>query len=312
MTALMELPKVNTMTTVPTRPNLDTMELSLGKKARLYRLMYQHGPGNGSMLFLPMDQGLEHGPMDFFVNPPCGDPNYQAQLALNGNYSAVVFQIGVAEKTMRPYIGKVPLVIKLNGKTCIPSDAQSFSPLTSSVEDAVRLGADAIGYTLYVGSPAQDRDIAQFNAVRKECERYGMPIIMWAYPRGEYVDKKGGKDSLYAIDYAARVACELGADIVKINYPKTDEKSRTGVPKPYDELILTAAEGVQQVVRSAGPVPVVFSGGSKVDDTELLNMARIAMENGGSGLIFGRNMWQRPMDQALDISRKAASVMREY
>jgi class I fructose-bisphosphate aldolase len=107
-------------------------------------------------------------------------------------------------------------VLKLNGKTEIPPDKAPISPCVATVEDAVHLGADAVGYTLYVGSPLQAEDFAQFRTVREDAERYGMPIIAWSYPRGEAIEAKGGRDSLYAVDYAARVACELGADIVKL------------------------------------------------------------------------------------------------
>lgn len=297
-----------TMSPPKTRISLDDMNLSMGKKARLQRLLYQYGPGNGTLMFLPIDQGLEHGPMDFFENPPSADPDFQCRLALEGNYSGIVFHIGLAEKYMPAYAGKVPLVLKVNGKTNIPSDAEAFSPMTSSVEDAVRLGADAVGYTLYVGSPAQDMDIQQFNEVRRDCERFGMPLIMWAYPRGEAVESKGGKDSLYAIDYAARVACELGADVVKVNYPKPAKSP--AAPKPYNNLEMSFEEGVRKVVQSAGRTMVIFSGGSKIGDEDLLNNVKVAMDCGATGLIFGRNMWQRPMDQALDMSNRVRDVMR--
>lgn len=302
MAATMSNSKVNRLT-------LDEMDhLSTGKKTRLHRLMYEHGPGNGTLLFLPIDQGLEHGPVDFFDNPPAADPDFQAELALRGNYSAIVYHIGLAEKHMKKYAGRVPLVLKLNGKTCIPSDDEAFSPLTGSVQDAIRLGADAVGYTIYVGSPAQDRDIAQFNEVRREAEKYGMPVIVWSYPRGAAIGKKGGKDSLYAIDYAARVASELGADVVKINYPKGNPTE--GSPAPYNTMQISNEEATRKVVQSAGKSLVVFSGGSKVGDDELFNMARMAMNSGAAGLIFGRNMWQRPMEEAIEVSRKASEILR--
>jgi len=280
-----------------------------GKKARLYRMMYEHGPGNGTLMLLPIDQGLEHGPIDFLVNPPALDPAFQLKLALEGNYSGIVFHIGLATKYMQQYAGKVPLVLKINGKTNIPSDAQAFSPLDASVEDAVRLGADAVGYTLYVGSPAQDRDFLQFNQVRQDAEKYGMPIIIWAYPRGEAVKTKGGVDSLYAIDYAARVALELGADVVKLNVPE-HEKISADQPKPYNEMNEGYAGGIARVVHSAGRALVLFSGGSKLDDEDLFMKARMAMENGATGLIFGRNLWQRPMNEALAMSRRIAELMK--
>ena len=112
-----------------------------------------------------------------------------------------------------------PLILKVNAKTDIPSSAHAFSACNASVEDAVRLGADAIGYTLYVGSPRQDEDLAQLREVREDCDRFGMPLVIWSYPRGEAIDAKGGATSFYAIDYAARLAMEMGADVVKINMP---------------------------------------------------------------------------------------------
>jgi len=293
----------------PRRPTLDELDMPTGKKARLYRMMYEHGPGNGTLMLLPIDQGLEHGPIDFLVNPPALDPAFQLKLALEGNYSGIVFHIGLATKYMQQYAGKVPLVLKINGKTNIPSDAQAFSPLDASVEDAVRLGADAVGYTLYVGSPAQDRDFLQFNQVRQDAEKYGMPIIIWAYPRGEAVKTKGGVDSLYAIDYAARVALELGADVVKLNVPE-HEKISADQPKPYNEMNEGYAGGIARVVHSAGRALVLFSGGSKLDDEDLFMKARMAMENGATGLIFGRNLWQRPMNEALAMSRRIAELMK--
>lgn len=292
-----------------TRPRLEDLDLPTGKKARLHHLMYEHGPGNGTMMLLPIDQGLEHGPIDFLVNPPALDPEFQLRLALEGGFSGIVFHIGLATKYMNKYAGKIPLVLKINGKTNIPSDAQAFSPLDATVEDAVRLGADAIGYTLYVGSPRQDQDFLQFNQVRQDAEKYGMPIIIWAYPRGEAVKAKGGVDSLYAVDYAARVALELGADVVKLNVPE-HEKLSADQPKPYNGMNLGYGGGVSKVVASAGRALVLFSGGSKVSDDDLMLKARTAMENGATGLIFGRNLWQRPMDEALAMSQKLLQLMR--
>lgn len=275
------------------------------------RLLYDHGPGGGTLLVLPIDQGLEHGPMDFFVNPQALDPDYQFRLARDGNFSAIALHVGLAEKYYHRYAGEVPLILKLNGKTTIPSDAQAFSPLTGTVEDAVRLGADAVGYTLYVGSPAQDRDIAQFQQVRREADRFGMPTILWAYPRGEAVQKKGGKESLYAIDYAARVALEVGADIVKLNYPVRSEKDAES-PAPYNALELGPDAAFRKVVESAGRCLVLVSGGEKVGDDQLLAKVRSSLDAGATGIIFGRNLWQRPYDEALRITRQLHAIFSEY
>ncbi len=263
------------------------------------------------MLALPIDQGLEHGPVDFFENPAAQDPNYQFELARDGRFSAIALHIGLAEKYFGEYAGEIPLILKINGKTNIPSDAEAFSPLTGTVEDAVRLGADAVGYTVYVGSPAQDRDFRQFQQVRADADRFGMPVIVWAYPRGEFVAKKGGKESLYAIDYAARVALELGADIVKVNYPVRSDKDADS-PAPYNHLDLTADQAFRKVVQSAGRAMVLVSGGEKISDPDLLHKVRSSMDAGATGIIFGRNMWQRPRNDALVLARELHAIFRDY
>jgi class I fructose-bisphosphate aldolase len=271
-----------------------------GKRARLHRLLFEFGPGNGTLMLLPIDQGIEHGPRDFFPNPASKDPDYQFRLAAEAGYSAIACQIGLATKYYPDYAGKVPLILKVNGKTDVPPSGDALSTTNASVEDAVRLGADAVGYTLYVGSPRQDEDLHQLKAVREGCERYGMPLVIWAYPRGSAIDKKGGQLSFYAVDYAARMAMEMGADVVKLNMPDPGEKDKDS-PAPYNELDVTQEEAIHHCVESAGRALVVLSGGSKVDDETVLSHTRSIMEAGGSGVIFGRNVWQREWDDALEI-----------
>ena len=290
---------------------LEDMDLPTGKKVRLHRLLYKYGPGNGRMMVLPIDQGLEHGPRDFFVNPESLNPEFQLRLALEGGFSAIAFQVGLAEKYLRTFAGKVPLILKINGKTEIPPDDEAFSPCHASVEDAVRLGAEAVGYTCYIGSPRQDEDFIQFGRVRREAERAGMPVIMWAYPRGKYMEQKGGRDSLYAVDYAARVAQELGADVVKVNYPKVDEEKRAQYPKEYRDLKFSKLEMLSQVVASAGRTLTLMSGGSKRTDAELFDDVKTAMEAGVTGFIFGRNMWQRRISEALEVAGKITKMTQE-
>jgi len=293
------------------RPTLEDLDLAPGKKARLYDMAYRHGVGNGTLLILPIDHGLEHGPVDFLGNPDAADPTYQFELAVQGGFNGIACQIGFAEKYFRRFAGKVPLVLKLNGKTNIPSDDEAHSPLNATVEDAVRLGAHAVGYTLYVGSPQQSRHQEDFRKVRRDAERYGLPIVMWAYPRGSAVEAKGGRDSLYAVDYAARVAMELGADVVKLNAPQKSDRDEL-MPKKYREIEWDYADGARRVIHSAQHTPVLFSGGSKVSDEDLLEKARTVMEAGATGLIFGRNMWQRPMDDALAITREVKAMFEDF
>jgi class I fructose-bisphosphate aldolase len=293
------------------RPTLDDLPLSPGKKARLYRLLYQYGPANGTLLVLPIDQGLEHGPRDFLEAPESADPEFQFSLAAEGRYSAIACQIGLAEKYYPRYAGQVPLILKLNGKTEIPSDAAPLSPVIASVEDAVRLGADAVGYTLYVGSPQQDRDFVQFRAIRQEADRYGMPVVVWSYPRGEGIEARGGKDTVYAVDYAARVAQELGADVIKLNVPGVDPEKLARAPKAYQRP-WTADEALRQVVHSAGRSLVIFAGGEKGSHEHMMAKARDCMTAGATGLIFGRNVWQRPRGEALSITQEIHQLLREF
>ena len=231
---------------------------------------------------------------------------------MTGGFSGIVLQYGLAHKYMREAAGKLPLIVKLNGKTNIPSDKEAFEPLIASVADAVRLGAEAIGYTLYVGSPAQDRDFDQFRRVRDEADRLGMPVIVWAYPRGEAIEEKGGRDSVYAVEYAARVACELGADIIKLNFPKTNGIDRSKLPPPYNEIEFTPAGAIRQVIKSAGRSFVILSGGSRIDDEDVMDKARLAMEAGARGVIFGRNMWQRPWEKSLVLASRLHELLSVY
>ena len=291
-------------------PVLDRLSLSPGKRARLHRMLYGHGPGRGTLMVLPLDQGLEHGPTDFFPHPPAADPAYQFELAEAGGFSAIAVGIGLAEKYLDRHAGRVPLILKLNGKTNIPDDAEATSPLFASVEDAVRLGADAVGYTLYVGSPRQREEVRQLGQVRGECERYGMPLVLWSYPRGAAVDAHGGKGTLYAQDYAARVALEVGADVVKLHEPNDQ---REHVPPPYDNLVEDAAQRTHRVVRSAGLTMVLFSGGEKDDDDDaVLRKVTQYMGAGATGVMFGRNMWLRPFDRAVALTRRVHAILQAH
>jgi class I fructose-bisphosphate aldolase len=292
-----------------TLSNLDQLGLGTGKKARLHRILYQFGPRNGTALFLPYDQGLEHGPRDFFANPAASDPRYIVRLAMEGEFNGIAVQIGLAEKLYWDYAGEVPLILKLNGKTDIPPDGAALSPLHASVADAVRLGADAVGYTLYVGTPAAETDFAQYRQVREDAARLGMPLIVWAYPRGMAIEAKGGKDSFYAVDYAARTACELGADVVKVNFPHPEK--RAGVPAAYDAEF-SPQQAIDAVVRSANRTLLLVSGGEQQGDEAMLDKARRSMDAGATGLIFGRNIWQRQHDQSIAFIGRLQEILAKY
>jgi class I fructose-bisphosphate aldolase len=288
------------------RPGLDQLGLGPGKKARLHRILHEHGLRNGTAIFLPYDQGLEHGPRDFFANPAAGDPRYILKLALEGGFNGIAIQIGLAEKFYWDYAGEIPLVLKLNGKTDIPPSDDPLSPVNATVQDAVRLGADAVGYTLYVGSPAQERDFEQYRQVREDAQRFGMPLIVWSYPRGEAIDAKGGADSFYAVDYAARTASELGADVVKVNFPHP-EKHYGAYAREF-----SSQQAIDAVVRSANRTLLLVSGGERAGDEAMLEKARQSMEAGATGLIFGRNIWQREHSESLRFAAQLKDILAKY
>ncbi|MAG53083.1 MAG: fructose-bisphosphate aldolase [Nanoarchaeota archaeon] len=219
---------------------------------------------DGKTLILAYDQGLEHGPSDF--DEKNVNPEYILKIAKEGKFNAVAFHKGIAEK-YRELI-KTPLVLKLNGKTNI-SKEDPISPTVCSVEEAVKLKADAIGFTLYIGSEYEYKIFEEFAKVQKEARRKHLPIITWIYPRGKAVGKNEGK----YMAYAARVGLELGADIIKIKYNGN-------------------ARDLAWAVENAGKAKVVIAGGVKSKESKLLNQVREIMDAGAAGMAIGRNIWQ--------------------
>lgn len=266
-----------------TRPELHELGLNTGKKARLHRILFQHGLRNGTALLLPYDQGLEQGPRAFRANPPAGDPAYVARLAVKGEFNAIVVQIGVAEKFYWDYAGEIPLILKLNRQ----------STLHASVSDAVRLGADAVGYTLLLGTGTGEFE--EYRRVRDEARYYGMPLVVWAQVNEQAIAAENGRGPFYATGYAARVASELGADLVAVCLPYPGESS-----------------DVQLVVRSVSRTLVLVSGGELAGDEAMFAKAREAMDAGATGLSFGRNVWQRPYDESLRFVDELKAILAKY
>jgi class I fructose-bisphosphate aldolase len=166
-----------------------------------------------------------------------------------------------------------------------------------------------VGYTLYVGSPAERQDFSQYQAVRQEARDLGMPLVVWAYPRGEAIAAKGGKDSFYAVHYAARVASELGADVVKVNFPHPDK--RTDVPAAYN-ADFTSQQAIDAVVAAANRTMVLVSGGERVGEEAMLQKATESMQAGATGLIFGRNVWQRDHEESLRFVAALQTILSKF
>lgn len=282
-----------------------------GEKVRIRPLLRE----SGTSLILPYDQFIEHDIRHLEAESDSGNPDYIIDLAVSGHYNAVAIHYGLAKRFWTRWEGAVPLLLKINGKTGFPSQKQALSVYTSSVEDAVRLGASAIGYTMYYGTPSETDDLPQLTAVRRLCDRYGMPLVIWAYPRGEAVDGKGGKESSYVLESAARMAVEMGASIIKSNLPKAwkpaffENADIPEYPKKVEKELQALAkreqkvERAKRVVMAAQGVPVLFSGGSEISEADLMENAEACVDGGCFGFIFGRNMWKRKKDDALRVTK---------
>ena len=221
---------------------------------------------NGKSILLAYDQGLEHGPSTDF-NEKNVDPAYVMDIAAKARLNGIVFQKGIAEKY---YDGRVPLVLKVNGKSSLPK-GDPISRQNCSVEYAVSLGAMAIGYTIYLGSALEPKMLAEFGKIQEEAHDRGLPAIAWIYPRGQSVQNDTSKE---IVSYAARTGLELGADAVKIKY--------TGDSQSFS-----------WAVKSAGKALVYMSGGPKAPtDMDFLNQVKGVMDAGATGLAVGRNVWQ--------------------
>lgn len=222
---------------------------------------------DGKAMFLAYDQGLEHGPKDF--DDRNFDPSYVIDIALRHKFTGLVLHKGLAEKYHENYSGKVPLIVKVNGKDNI-AKVPPFSPVVCSVDYAVKLGAEAVGYTLYVGSPDEARAMEDFRQVQERARDYGLPVIGWMYPRGEYVPNDTDPT---IVAYGARVGLELGCDALKVKY--------TG-----------SVDSFRRVVQLAGRAKVVCAGGLRTDPETFLRQTREVLEAGACGVAVGRNVWQ--------------------
>lgn len=222
----------------------------------------------GKYLFLAYDHGLEHGPGD--LDDRSVDPNFILNIALGGSYNAVILQKGIAEKYWAgSKYQKIPLIVKLNGKTNI-FQGEPYAPQFCSVKYAKYIGASAVGYTIYVGSEYEHIMLKEFGAIVEEAHSFRLPVIAWMYPRGKAVKNEASPE---VVSYAARVGLEVGADMIKIKYPGSKESFR-------------------QSVNAAGRVKVVLSGGPQVLEEEFLRIVKDAMDAGAVGIAVGRNVWQ--------------------
>lgn len=285
-----------------------------GVKAQLARmLMTGKLAGTGKMIILPVDQGFEHGPARSFAPNPAGyDPHYHYQLAIDAGLNAYAAPLGMIEAGADTFAGQIPTILKVNSANSLMSDtAGKNQAITASVDDALRLGCAAIGFTIYPGSDMALDMFEEIVEMRKEAAAKGVATVIWSYPRGEAITKDG-ETAIDIAAYAAQIAALIGAHIIKIKL-STDHLMLPEAKKVYEDkkiAIATQAERVAHCMQASfnGRRIVVFSGGAAKGSDAVFDDARAIRDGGGNGSIIGRNSFQRSREDALEMLGKLVDI----
>jgi class I fructose-bisphosphate aldolase len=278
-----------------------------GVKGKLFQML-MHGKlgGTGKMIILPVDQGFEHGPARTFAPNPAGyDPHYHYQLAIDAGLNAFAAPLGMLEAGADTFAGQIPTILKANSaNSLIPSEAPNDQAITASVDDALRLGCSAIGFTIYPGSSCALDMFEEISAMREEAAAKGVATVIWSYPRGEALTK-AGETGIDIAAYAAQIAALIGAHIIKIKL-STDHLELAEAKKVYEAQSIDIASQAARVKHCmdasfAGRRIVVFSGGASKGADSVYDDARAIRDGGGNGSIIGRNSFQRSREDALSL-----------
>ncbi len=261
--------------------------------------------GTGKFVILPVDQGFEHGPARSFAKNPDGyDPRYHFRLAIDAGCNAYAAPLGFLEAGAADFAGEIPLILKLNNSDSLYSGTDPCPALTGSVDEALRLGCVAIGFTIYPASANRNTMYGQIRELTEEAKRKGLAVVVWSYPRGSGISKEG-ETAVDVSAYAAQIAAQLGAHVIKVK-PPTAHIEQAAAKKVYESekiKIDTLADRVRHVVQSAfaGRRIVIFSGGEAKGNDAVFDEVRAIRDGGGFGSIIGRNSFQRPKKDALDF-----------
>ncbi|WP_437691994.1 class I fructose-bisphosphate aldolase [Sorangium sp. So ce176] len=286
-----------------------------GTLTNLVRLL-NHGAlaGTGKLVILPVDQGFEHGPVRSFApNPEAYDPDYHFQLAIDSGCSAYAAPLGSLQAGAGKFAGQVPLILKLNNSDTLAKVEQPISAVTGSVEDALRLGCVGVGYTIYPGSGARNRMYEDLREITLEARRKGLVVVVWSYPRGAGLSKQG-ETAIDVCAYAATIAAQLGAHIIKVKPPTAhiEQEEAKKMYEKYSIPIQTLADRTRHVVQTTfnGKRVVIFSGGESRSTDALLEDVREMAAGGSFGSIMGRNAFQRPRAEALKLLADVIQIYR--
>jgi class I fructose-bisphosphate aldolase len=268
--------------------------------------------GTGKVVILPVDQGFEHGPARSFAPNPAGyDPRYHFELAIDAGCNAYAAPLGFLEAGAAEFAGRMPTILKLNNSDTLYGGTDPCPAVTGSVADALRLGCAAIGFTIYPGSSARNEMYQQIRELSEEAKAVGLGVVIWSYPRGSGISKKG-ETAIDVCAYAAQIAAQLGAHFIKVK-PPTEHIEQEAAKKVYEKQgipVGTPADRVRHVVQSAfnGRRVVIFSGGEAKDRDSMLAEIRGIAEGGGFGSIIGRNSFQRPKSEAIELLHEVMEI----
>ena len=287
-----------------------------GVKANLANiLMSGKLAGSGKLVILPVDQGFEHGPARSFAKNSLGyDPHYHFKLAINAGLSAFAAPLGMLEAGADTFAGQIPLIMKVNSSNALSRvKGAPTQAITGSVSEAIRLGCSAVGFTIYPGSDAALDMITEIQEIALEAKDAGLAVVVWSYPRGGDISKEG-ETAIDIVSYAAHMAALVGAHIIKVK-PPTSFIELSEAKKVYmseNISIDTLTDRIKHVVQSCfnGRRLVVFSGGNSRDNDSLLKEVKELYLGGASGSIIGRNSFQRPYDEALDLLNQITNIYR--
>ncbi len=284
-----------------------------GTLSNIARLL-NHGRlgGTGKLVILPVDQGFEHGPArSFAANPPAYDPRYHFELALAAGCNAYAAPLGFLEAGAADFAGEIPLILKLNNSDSLYNGADPLPALTGSVDEALRLGCAAIGFTIYPGSAERGVMYNQIRELAEEAKRKGLAVVVWSYPRGSGISKQG-ETAIDVCAYAAQIAAQLGAHLIKVK-PPTAHIEQDAARKVYEKQAIpigTLAERISHVVQGAfgGRRIVIFSGGEAKETNAIFDEVKGIRDGGGFGSIIGRNSFQRPKEEAVEFLHKVMDI----
>ncbi|MCD6455658.1 MAG: 2-amino-3,7-dideoxy-D-threo-hept-6-ulosonate synthase [Methanophagales archaeon] len=249
-------------------------QMSIGKRIRMERIVDRK---SGRSVIVPMDHGVTSGPIRGLV-----DMRRAVNAVAEGGANAVLVHKGIVIAGHRGYGKDIGLIIHLSASTSLGPDPLN-KVTVATVEEAMRLGADAVSMHVNVGAEKEADMLVELGETAMVCEEWGIPFLAMMYPRGEKVKNE---HDVEVVKHVARIGAELGADIIKTNY--------TGDPETFKEVV------------QGCPVPVIIAGGPKANtDAEVLKMVEDAVSAGAAGVSIGRNVFQHdnPANMTIAISK---------